>query len=100
MHLGDGGPHGGSCLPVALAEQLVRLFGEFLGFAVMLRAVVRVCGVDISPRSVPHELPAGSVFCSNDRTLALLMSWLGANLGANVGRHRATLGHIGPGPGR
>jgi hypothetical protein len=40
--------------------------------------------------------PAGPTFCSSRRTLALLMSWLGANLGANAGRHRATSGHIGP----
>ena len=38
---------------------------------------------------------AGSLF--NLRTLALRTSSLGAKLGANVGRCRATSGHIGPG---
>jgi hypothetical protein len=37
---------------------------------------------------------AGS--CSSCRMLAVLMSWLGADLGANVTRHPAAPGHIQP----
>jgi len=39
----------------------------------------------------------GPAACSAGRSLALLMSFLGAKLGASVGRRRATSGHIGPG---
>jgi 8-oxo-dGTP pyrophosphatase MutT (NUDIX family) len=38
VHLGDGGPDGGSGLPVSLAEVLVRLLCELLGAAEMFRS--------------------------------------------------------------
>ena len=57
-----------------------------------------------APRRWPGEIIAagfggggGPAACSTCRTLALLTSFLGAKLGANVGRRRATSGHIEPG---
>jgi hypothetical protein len=41
-------------------------------------------------------LYAGRLFVRAPVSLALLMSLLGAKLGATAGRHRATSGHIGP----
>jgi hypothetical protein len=42
-------------------------------------------------------LSAGRPFVRAMGSLALLMNLLGAKLGANAGRRRATSGHIGPG---
>lgn len=48
-----------------------------------------------------HRLPvrdARPAACPGYRLLALLTSFMGARLGASVGRHQATSGHIGPEP--
>ena len=41
-------------------------------------------------------LLAEPVFCSSREMLALLISWPGAKLGANVAGHLATPGHVQP----
>ena len=58
MGLGNGGPHARSGLAVSLAEQPVRLSGEFPGAAVMLRAG-HCCStylVALAQRVIPHTV--------------------------------------------
>ena len=56
MGLGSGGPHARSGLAISLAEQPVRLSGEFFGTAVMLRSG-HCCStylVALAQRVIPH----------------------------------------------
>ena len=58
MGLGYGGPGARSGLAVSLAEQPVRLSGEFLGAAVMLRSG-HCCStylVALAQRVIPHTV--------------------------------------------
>ena len=63
---------------------------------VRLMADLHLCGRRLGSAMTWRGLSAGRRLVRATGSLALLMSLLGAKLGANVGRRRATSGHIGP----
>jgi hypothetical protein len=63
---------------------------------VRLMADLHLCDRRLGSAMTWRGLSAGRPFIRAVGSLVLLMSLLGAKLGANAGRRRATSGHIGP----